>query len=79
MKSAALLQRKKRGLAGISLGQNQATFLLSIHHEPFAALESGNVLMKLDTQAGLIIPGIAALRFRPLEVFQLKKLPFITS
>ena len=28
---------------------------------------------------GLIIPGIGALRFRPLQVFQLKKLAFVRA
>ena len=35
--------------------------------------------MELHDQAGLIIVGIAALRFRPLQIFELKKLSFFAA
>ena len=52
---------------------------MRFYRDPFAAPEPGNVLMKLDDLPGLIIAGIGALRFRPLQIFELNKFAFISA
>jgi hypothetical protein len=41
------------------------------YRDPLTTPETGDVLMELDDLPGLIIAGIGALRFRPLQVFEL--------
>jgi len=68
LKPSGLVQRKERGFITPAPDLNALLICLS-HGHPFAAPESGNILMKLDHQAGTIVPCIGALRLRPLQAF----------
>ena len=79
LKPCGLVQGKQRGLNTLVLHPNTTLLILTGHRHPLAAPESHNVLMELDNHPALIISGIGALRFRPLQVPELKKLALIAS
>ena len=58
---------------------HDAAGIVCFYRDPLPTPEPGDVLMELDDLPGLIIAGIGALRFRPLQIFELDKLALIRA
>ncbi len=72
------VQRERSRPAILPLDCNTAG-IVCFYRDLFTTPEASRILMKLNDHAGLIIPGIGALRLRPLQVFQLNQLALIRA